>query len=417
MTKNRIVNKEIPPSLERALLQTGFSDALFCVVGDLDVSGEYSECLLAVSDSAVCAINRDDTVTLSFSEIQAVSVKRMYGSAQITLQKKDGKKIRLFRFSYTVCALCEAACAFITAVSGGEDAASELEKVDEAFKRKLLVCPKCGRALLRPGAECLKCQSKNTVLAKLMKYVVPHKKLLAVTMVLSVLYTAFALIPPYITKILVDDVFTTENMANGGGAGRKMLAIIVGILCSSYILIFVINAFKNFWMRVVGDRIVKSLRNDVYRKAQYLPMSFYDKTATGAVINRISSDTSTLQAFVLRVTQEAVMQFFLLIGIVIIMLVMDWRLTLLSLIPVPFIVIGTRFFRKKIAPFYRRIWRRWSAVTSILTDTIPCVRIVKAFAGEERSVDKFERYNEEWYKTDVKSAKITIAFQIGRAHV
>ncbi len=411
--KDYIKNKELSAELKKALDSSDLTSPLFCIVGDLSVKGTYGEALLAVSQNALCAISGNgEVILIPFSEIENTHVKRMYGSARITLTKKNGEKIKLFRFSYTVCALCEAACAFINSVSSGADVNEELEKVEDAFRSRLLVCPKCGRTLLRAGAECLKCQSKNTVLSKLMRYVLPHKRLLTVTMILSFLYTAFALIPPYITKILVDDVFTDANMANGGDAGRKMLAIIVGVLGTSYIIIFVLNGFKNYWMRVVGDRIVKSLRDDVYRKAQYLPMSFYDKTATGAVINRISSDTSTLQAFVLRVTQEAVMQFFLLIGIVIIMLFMDWRLTLLSLIPVPFIVLGTRFFRKRIAPFYRRIWRRWSAVTSILTDTIPCVRVVKAFAGEERSVDKFEKYNNEWYKTDIRSAKITIAFPL-----
>ena len=80
------------------------------------------------------------------------------------------------------------------------------------------------------------------------------------------------------------------------------------------------------------------LRNDVYLKAQYLPMKFYDKTSTGSVINRISGDTATLQAFILRITQEVIVQFFMLVGIIIIMFALEWRLTLLSLLPVPAVV-------------------------------------------------------------------------------
>jgi ABC-type multidrug transport system fused ATPase/permease subunit len=72
----------------------------------------------------------------------------------------------------------------------------------------------------------------------------------------------------------------------------------------------------------------------------------------------------------LRITQEAVVHFFQLIGIVIIMLTLNPTLTLYSLIPVVFIVIATRIFSKKIRPYYRRIWRRWSSVFSTLSDTI-----------------------------------------------
>ncbi len=410
--KEYIKNKEISKELEKIMQDEGF-DPLFCIVGDLSINGKYKESVFAVSDDKILSTDGNtDVITVRFDEIEEINVKRMYGSARINITKKDGKKQNIFRFTYTVSDLCDCAVTFIKNIISGCDVQKELEIVADAYEKKLRVCPKCGRALLRPGAECIKCQSKGKLVTKLMRYVRPHKKLLTVAMILSALYTAFALIPPYITKILVDDVFTPENMANGGDKGRQTLAVIVGGLAASYVIIFVINGFKNYWMRVAGDRIVKDLRNDVYEKAQYLPLGFYDKTATGAVINRISTDTSTLQAFVLRVTQEAVMQACLLVGIVIIMLFMDWRLTLLSLVPVPFIVAGTRIFGKKIAPFYRRIWRRWSAVSSVLTDTVPCIRVVKSFAGEKRAVSKFNRYNEEWYKTDVRSAKITTAFPI-----
>lgn len=410
--KNCIKNKDIPEKLRQAMEDEGIAP-LFCIVGDLSVKGKYKECVLAVSSEGLfCTDGGDDTFNIAFDDIEEINVKRMYGSARINVVKKDGKKVNLFRFTYAVCDLCDSAVTFIKNVKDGNSVEKELEIVKDTYEKKLRVCPKCGRTLLRPGAECIKCQSKGKLISKLMRYVTPHKRLLFITVILSVLYTAFALLPPYITKILVDDVFTPENMADGGAKGRTMLAVIVGVLASSYVIIFVINGFKNYWLRVAGDRIVKDLRDDVYSKAQYLPLGFYDKTATGAVINRISTDTSTLQAFILRVTQEAVMQFCLLVGIVIIMMFMDWRLTLLSLVPVPFIVAGTRIFGKKIAPFYRRIWRRWSAVSSVLTDTIPCIRVVKSFAGEKRAVKKFQRYNEEWYKTDVRSAKITTAFPI-----
>ena len=139
-------------------------------------------------------------------------------------------------------------------------------------------------------------------------------------------------------------------------------------------------------------------------------MKFYDKTSTGSVINRISGDTGTINGFVLRISQEVIVQFFLLIGIIVIMFVMDWKLTLLSLAPVPLVVIGAKWFGRRIAPFYRRIWRRWAAVTSVLTDSLPGIRVVKAFTGEKRAVERFEQYNDEWYKVDVQSARITTAF-------
>jgi len=74
------------------------------------------------------------------------------------------------------------------------------------------------------------------------------------------------------------------------------------------------------------------------------------------------------------------------------------------------VVTCSRIFGKKIRPFYRRIWRSWSAVTGVLTDTIPGIRVIKAFANEKKSMEKFAAYNKQWLKTDIKASKITTLF-------
>ena len=88
--------------------------------------------------------------------------------------------------------------------------------------------------------------------------------------------------------------------------------------------------------------MVLNLRNDVYEKAQHLPMKFYDKTSTGSVINRISGDTATIQSFMLRMTQEVIVQFFTLIGIVVVMLCINWQVAVFVLLVFAVCVALTR---------------------------------------------------------------------------
>ena len=237
---------------------------------------------------------------------------------------------------------------------------------------------------------------------RLGSYLKPETPILVLSVIVSVITTAMALIPPYLTKSLVDDILPDRN--------RKMLMTVVIMLISVNILRFALAGVRGYLLRVSGDKIVARIRCDVYEKAQHLPMRFYDRTSTGSVINRISGDTATLQAFMLRITQEVVVQFFKLIGIVVVMLYMDPRLALLSLCPVPIVVIGSRIFRKKIAPFYRRIWTRSSAVTSVLTDTIPGIRVVKSFTNEKNAAKVFSDTVDEWRVTDSKAGKILNAF-------
>lgn len=378
--------------------------ALFSIVGDLNLAGKYASSALVATDKRLIVFDerhKDGVFIIPHSEVEESSVKRMYGNAVLRV-KKDGRQLDIFRFTYSIAELSDAAAMFSENIAKGEDPEAEFKIVDATFEKKKSVCPKCGRVLSRQGAECINCASKGKLAKKLVKYVRPEWKVMLFCLGLSLITTAMALVPPYATKLLVDDVLINNDL-------RKLL-ILVSALFVVYALQHGIGAIRGYYMRITGDKIVTSLRNDIYEKAQYLPLNFYDKTSTGSVISRVSGDTSTLQAFMLRITQEAVIQFLLMIGIVIIMFVMNWKLTLLSLIPVPFVVWGAKSFGNRISPIYRKIWRRWAAVSSILSDTLPGIRVIKSFTGEERAATKFEDYNKEWLREDRKAAVLSNFF-------
>lgn len=409
---NKKLSEEAWGKLEKVIPKD--EELQFVVMGDLNIKSKYANSFLAVTDKQIYGF--DDAFdggvkTHSYDRVRRAYVKRYYGNAMLVFSMDEGDKefvdlsqeyVNFIRFSYKVASVYDAAAIYIQNVAAGKDVKDELQMLAATFEKQFSVCPKCGRALIRPGAPCMNCQSKKKVVQKLVGYVMPYKKPLLFCVLLSLVTTGVSLVPPYMTKTLVDDVFPTGNKG-------LLLACVVGLLVT-YLVQYGIGAVRSYHLKITGDKIVADLRNDVYRKAQNLPMRFYDRTSTGSVINRISGDSSTLQAFMLRVTQEVIVQFFLLIGIIVIMFTMNWQLTLLSLIPVPFVVMGSRIFGKKIRPFYRRIWRRWSAVSSILTDTIPGIRVIKAFANEKRSVDTFVAYNKEWLKTDIRASRITTLF-------
>lgn len=401
-----LTNKPVPEEITQKLEKLNLNEQLqFFIIGDLSKESKYSQSALAITDKGMFCF--DETyeqgyLYVAHKDISDVTIKRLYGNAIMVVTKEGAEPFNFFRFTYSIANLCEAAAEFSKKIKQGEDLSKSMEVVSAVFEKQFSTCPKCGKTLVRPGAPCLSCQPKGKIAKKLMKYIEPQKKLLIICLILSIITTAMSLVPPYITKMMVDDIIPKSN--------KSLLITVVFVLLATYFVQYAVGALRSYLLRVSGDKIVAGLRSDIYSKAQYLPMRFYDKTSTGSVITRISNDTSTLQSFTLRLTQEVVVQFFLLIGIIVIMFFMNWQLTLLSLIPVPLVVIGSRYFGKKILPFYRRIWRKWSAVSSILTDTIPGIRVIKAFTNEKGAVDKFDRYNEEWLKTDIKAARITTLF-------
>ena len=418
-------NKPLPQGAQAVvnkMLEDG-DNVLFVIVGDMSLSGSYAETALIFTDKTVTSYSSDDDskITYRFDELKEVKSKRMYGNATLSAIMPSGKREIFYRYTYSIATLCDNAAHFITNVRDGKNIHDELALMAVIFERALSVCSKCGRTLLHPGAECIMCRSKIKVIKKLSVYMRPELKMILLCICLSLVTTAMALVPPTITGFIVDVVFPNGSGSSSiapfnyiyeslGRDGSKTLTAMILLLLSTYVLQYGIGIIRAYHFRRIGNKCVSALRSDIYRKAQYLPMSFYDKTSTGSVINRISSDSATLQTFMLRITQEAVVHFFQLIGIVIIMLTLNPVLTLLSLIPVIFIAIATRIFGKRIRPFYRRMWRKWTKVTSTLTDSIPCIKVVKSFTGEERQTDKFNEKLEDWLELDKKLGKLTTAF-------
>ena len=417
-------NKPLPKGAEELVseMTANGEKILFVIVGDLSRNGKYAESALIVSRERVTVFDGGGgSESFRFSELSEVRSKRMYGNATLSARIEGRGRVVFFRYTYAVAALCDAAALFIEHINAGESLDDETSVMEVVFERALSVCPKCGRALLHPGAECIMCRSKVKIVERLASYMSPEKGKIVFCIILSLITTAMAIIPPTITGFIVDVVFPGGSGESGiaslnalrdlfGGDSARLLPAMIILLLITYIIQYGIGIIRSYSFRQIGNRSVARLRNDIYKKAQYLPMSFYDKTSTGSVINRIASDSATLQNFMLRITQEAVVHAFQLVGIVVIMLTLNPMLTLLSLIPVLLIAVVTRIFGKRIRPYYRRIWRRWSAVFANLSDTIPCIKVVKSFTGENRSADKFKEKNDDWLEMDRRLGKLTTAF-------
>ena len=419
-----IKNKPLPPHAETVVktLIENQEQPLFVIVGDLDRKGNYADSTLVFTKHALiyCESEQTEPLRIEFSRLSSVIAKRMYGNATLSAVIDNGERQILFRYTYSVAMLCDAAALFINHLNDGADFSGEYAVVQAAFEKATRICPKCGRTLLHAGSECMKCRSKLKLVKYLSRYIGPQYKTILFCILLSLFTTAMSLVPPTVTGFIVDVVFGEKgtsnipflnSIANAVGAdSMTLLFTMIALLFVAHVLQFGVGILRAYLMRAVGDKMVFSLRNDIYRKAQHLPMRFYDKTSTGSVINRLSGDSATILQFMLRITQEAVVHFFQLIGIIIIMLSLNPELTLLSLVPVIFIAIVVRIFSKKMRPYYHRIWRRWSAVLSNMSDTIPCVRVVKSFSGEKRTSEKFEALHHEWLKIDLKLGKLVAAF-------
>ena len=161
---------------------------LFMVVGDLTLAQQYGECALCFAPDAVYAFDeahQDGVLRVGYDAIKEAKVKRMYGNATFDVYLKEGGRKKLVRFTFAAANVADAGADFINGMIAGEDAAELLAGVENTFLKQRSFCPKCGRKLPSPDAECLNCKGKGKMISKFAQYAKPFKKGLIVCMLLS----------------------------------------------------------------------------------------------------------------------------------------------------------------------------------------------------------------------------------------
>ena len=215
----------------------------------------------------------------------------------------------------------------------------------------------------------------------------------------------------YIVRADKDELKVYERLRRRTVGERfRWLNIFVLIIIGVYVLNTLLGTARTYMMRWLGNKVILDLRTSAYEHLQRLSLSFFNKKETGRLMSRISYDTGRLQEFIVRGIQEFMMDILMLSGMCVVLFVTNWRLAALTLIPIPIMIVGSVIFGKKVHLVYHKVWRRMAGISAILADTIPGVRVVKAFASEDREIDRFKEKNEEFFKFSMQEAKLSTIY-------
>ncbi|MBI4979211.1 MAG: ABC transporter ATP-binding protein [Spirochaetes bacterium] len=231
---------------------------------------------------------------------------------------------------------------------------------------------------------------KAGVMLRLLSYLKPHRKAVTLGFIFAFLLTALQLIPPYLTRVLVDDIVRPLEKGSNPNAWKMLWTVIIA-LASIWASSEFISFLRLRIMSITGEKIAMNLRDTLYAHMQKLSLAFFTSRSTGSLITRVSSDTDRLWDFITFGLIDIVVSVLQIIGVAVALFLQDWRLAVLVIIPLPIMTLMFYFHSKKIQVFFLRIWRKWSAMTAVLSDVIPGVRVVKAFAQEKREVDRFHK--------------------------
>ncbi|MCY2985047.1 MAG: ABC transporter ATP-binding protein [Planctomycetota bacterium] len=307
------------------------------------------------------------------------------------------------------------------------------------------ICPSCGGTMLVGQMVCSNCAptpapDTNRSLWRLTRFAKPRASMIMLGFLLTFLSTAATFLPPILTARLVDRVLVpyeaarvnSEKLAevaakNGTAeaiAAARLAAadatlaladfrlvpwLLVALLLSA-LLSWALAWAKTYALASVSEHISADLRNATYSHLQKLSLEFYGGKRTGDLISRISSDTQRICDF-LSISLVDFATDILMIGFTAVVLFLwDPMLALFGLLPFPFIAWAVARVQSKIRMGFARGSAAWAEMVNVLADTIPGIRVVKAFAQENREVDRFKQSNDHVLDANNRVNRLWAAF-------
>lgn len=237
-----------------------------------------------------------------------------------------------------------------------------------------------------------------TLYLRILSYIKPYMHRLIFAMFCTIMAAAGNLYIPWIIKDMIDEVLADKN------------GTMLNWIAASIIAIFVVRGLfwygQNYLMSYVGQSVIIDIRAAVFKKLQRLSVSFYDKNKTGTIMSYVTNDVNALQSAMVENTIEMITEGFILIGSVVAMIYLDWRLTLFTVSIFPVVLWFMEFFGKKIRKTGGRIQECTADITSVLQESVASARVIKSFVREDYEVDRFDVENRANFRANMKNAQL-----------
>lgn len=246
------------------------------------------------------------------------------------------------------------------------------------------VCPACAREIHTPPS--------TWVLLRLWRFARPYRWQLLSGFLLTLASTAATLVPPYLTIPLMDDILIPFQ--NGQQIEPGKVGWILGALLAAALLGWALNWARTYLLALVSERIGADLRTATFDHLLDLSLDYFGAKRTGDLMSRIGSETDRICVFLsLHALDFATDVLMIGMTAAILFSINPW-LAMATLVPLPFIGWMIHVVRDKLRTGFEKIDRVWSDVTNVLADTIPGIRVVKAFAQEKREAERFRVVNQ-----------------------
>ncbi len=276
------------------------------------------------------------------------------------------------------------------------------------------VCPSCKAPLEPDQEECPVCTKvvytppSTWTLFRLWRFARPYKLQLGLGFLLMLLSTGAHMIPPYLTIPLMDKVLIPYQ--NGTPVDSSLVALYMSGLVGAAVLAWIFGWAKTYVLALVSERIGADLRTETYDHLLRLSLEYFGGKRTGDLMSRIGSESDRICVFLSLHLLDFASDCLMIIMTGVILFSIDPYLAIFALAPLPFIAWLIHLVRDRLRTGFEKIDRVWGEVTNVLADTIPGIRVVKAFAQETREAARFRTANKHNLAVNDKLNKIWSLF-------
>ena len=233
------------------------------------------------------------------------------------------------------------------------------------------------------------------LMRRLLGYLRPYKLQVAIALAAIIASSVLQLAQPWLMKVVIDRYIATGNFD-----GLNLIALgFLAILLTSFVLEYI----QTWTLQMTGQRIMFDMRMQIYRHLQRVDLQFYDRNPVGRLMTRVTSDVDVLNDMFTAGVVSVFGDIFTLAGIMIVLVVMDWRLALIAFSVLPLIVLVTQWFRRNVRELYRVVRVRIARINAFLQEHITGMSTVQLFRREPKTFAKFDDINKAHRDANVDS--------------
>lgn len=242
----------------------------------------------------------------------------------------------------------------------------------------------------------------SRLVRRLLGYIKPYRRQTVLAVIAMAVSSILSVAGPWIIGHAIDDGIRAGDFSK--------LRLWTVIFLVAIIAEWFTNRTRINLMAFVGTRIVADVRSNLFRHLHTLSLNFHNNYSVGRLMSRLISDVGVLQDFITWSITGVARAFFILVGIVLAMVAMNWRLALVTFSVLPLMVLLTNYWRKRVRQAYRATRQRLSLINGFLNESISGIRVTKSFTREQANFEHFDDLNRSFFDANIDATRLAAIF-------